>query len=150
MYKPSTYLVIAYFSTYIQELFDGIGYQGWNQILTQLRFIHNWVIRGIQWMVCWWVLVHCGRYVILMVVPHLHQTGVIIGSHFSQNWDENSTEEKTKRTKLVFVKHIDPQRNFSLIPSFMNSANQPIPSFMKQYPISLIWLRHTNWGWNRD
>jgi hypothetical protein len=24
-----------------------------------------------------------------------------------------------------------------------------IPSFMKQYPISLIWLRHTNWGWNK-
>jgi hypothetical protein len=23
-------------------------------------FIHNWVIRGIQWMVCWWMLVHSG------------------------------------------------------------------------------------------
>jgi hypothetical protein len=92
--------------------FDGIGYQGWNQILTQLRFIHNRVVRGIQWMVCWWVLVHCGCYLILMVVPHLHQTGGIIGSQFSQNWDENSTEEKMKRTKLVFVNHVDPQRNF--------------------------------------
>ncbi len=56
--------------------------------------------------VCWWVLVHCGCYVILMVVPHIHQTGGIIGSQFSQNWDENSTEEKKKRTKLVFVNHI--------------------------------------------
>jgi hypothetical protein len=30
-----------------------IGYQGDNQILTPLvkaRFIHNWVIMGIQWM----------------------------------------------------------------------------------------------------
>jgi len=25
-----------------------------------LRFIHNCGITGIQWMVCWWVLVHCG------------------------------------------------------------------------------------------
>jgi hypothetical protein len=25
-----------------------------------LRFIHNWVIMGIQWMMCWWVLVHYG------------------------------------------------------------------------------------------
>ncbi len=33
----------------------------WNQILTQLRFLHNWVITGIQWMVRWWVLVHCGQ-----------------------------------------------------------------------------------------
>ncbi len=30
----------------------------WNPILAQLRFIHNWVIMGIQWMVHWWVLVH--------------------------------------------------------------------------------------------
>jgi hypothetical protein len=37
-----------------------IGYQGETNILTQLRFIHNWVLTGIQWMVCWWVLIHCG------------------------------------------------------------------------------------------
>ncbi len=30
-----------------------IGYQGWNQLLTQLRFIQNWVIIDIQWMVRW-------------------------------------------------------------------------------------------------
>ncbi len=35
----------------------------WNQILTQLRFIHNWVTRSIQWMVRWWVRVHhCGLF----------------------------------------------------------------------------------------
>jgi hypothetical protein len=28
-------------------------------IVTQLRFIHNWVTTGIQWMVHWWVLLHC-------------------------------------------------------------------------------------------
>jgi hypothetical protein len=34
----------------------------WNQILTQLRFIHKWVITGIQWMVrSWWVVVHRDR-----------------------------------------------------------------------------------------
>jgi hypothetical protein len=35
----------------------------WNQILTLLRFIHNWVRWGIRWMVNWSVLVHrdsCG------------------------------------------------------------------------------------------
>ncbi len=26
-----------------------------------MRFIHDWVITGIQWMVHWWGLVHCGR-----------------------------------------------------------------------------------------
>jgi hypothetical protein len=28
-------------------------------MLTQLRFIYNWVLMGIQWMVHWWVLIHC-------------------------------------------------------------------------------------------
>jgi hypothetical protein len=37
-----------------------IGYQDENQILIQLRFIYNSVIMDIQWMVHWWVLVHCG------------------------------------------------------------------------------------------
>jgi hypothetical protein len=32
----------------------------WIKILTQLRFIHNWVIMGIQWMVRQWVLVQSG------------------------------------------------------------------------------------------
>jgi len=27
-----------------------IGYQGENHLLTHLRFIHNWVMTGIQWM----------------------------------------------------------------------------------------------------
>jgi hypothetical protein len=30
------------------------------EILMQLRFIQNWVITGIQWMVHWQVLVHSG------------------------------------------------------------------------------------------
>ncbi len=33
-----------------------IGYQGETKLLTQLRFIHNQVIMGIQRMVHWWVL----------------------------------------------------------------------------------------------
>jgi hypothetical protein len=28
----------------------------WNQILTQLSFIHNLIITGIQWMVCWFTV----------------------------------------------------------------------------------------------
>ncbi len=63
MYKPSTYLEVAYFPTYL-PMYETYFLQNWlprwNQILTQLRFIHNWVITDIQWMVCWWVLVHCG------------------------------------------------------------------------------------------
>ncbi len=63
MNKPSTYVVITYFPTYLpiyETYFLQNWISGWNQILTQLRFIHNWVITGIQWMVHWWVLVHCG------------------------------------------------------------------------------------------
>jgi hypothetical protein len=30
----------------------------WNPISTQLRFIYNWVNTRLQWMVCWWLLVH--------------------------------------------------------------------------------------------
>jgi hypothetical protein len=30
-------------------------------MLTQLRFIYNWFIVGIKWLVCWWVLVQFGQ-----------------------------------------------------------------------------------------
>ncbi len=64
MCKPS-YLVVAYFPNYL-PIYETYLLQNWlprwNQILTQLRFIHNcWVIMGIQWMVRWSVLVHCGQ-----------------------------------------------------------------------------------------
>jgi len=71
MCKPS-YLVVAYFPNYL-SIYETYLLQNWlprwNQILTQLRFIHNcwvimgihWVIMGIQWMVRWSVLVHCGQ-----------------------------------------------------------------------------------------
>jgi hypothetical protein len=64
MYKPSTYLEVAYFRTYLliyKTYFLQNWLSRWNQRLTQLRFIHNWVITDIQWMVRWWVLVHCGH-----------------------------------------------------------------------------------------
>jgi hypothetical protein len=35
-------------------------WSGNNQVVTQLRIIHNGVMMGIQWMVQWWVLVHFG------------------------------------------------------------------------------------------
>jgi hypothetical protein len=64
MYKPSTYRVVTYFSTYLPTYIPIYFQQNWlprwNQILNQLRFIHEWMITDIQWMVHWWVLVHCG------------------------------------------------------------------------------------------
>jgi len=54
MYKPSNYLVVTYFPTYLpmcEDYFLQNWLPSWNQILTQLKFIHNWVITGIQWMV---------------------------------------------------------------------------------------------------
>ncbi len=46
MYKPSTHLVITYFLPiyiYMITYFVQNWFPRWNQILTQLRFIHNWV-----------------------------------------------------------------------------------------------------------
>jgi len=44
MYKPSTYLVVTYFPTYL-PIYETYFLQNWlpkfNQILTQLRFSHN-------------------------------------------------------------------------------------------------------------
>jgi len=58
MYKPFMYLVEIYLVTYfltnlpIYETYYFLQnrLRRWNQILTQLRFIHNRVIMGIQWM----------------------------------------------------------------------------------------------------
>jgi hypothetical protein len=62
MHKPFAYLVFTYAPTYL-PIYETYFLQNWllrwNQI--QMRFIHNWVITGIQRMVRWWVLVHCGR-----------------------------------------------------------------------------------------
>jgi len=49
MYLPNNNL-FSYLSTYIWNLFLKNWLPRWKQILTQLRFIHNWVITGIQWM----------------------------------------------------------------------------------------------------
>ncbi len=54
MYRSSTYLVVTYFPTSLPIYRTHILQNGllrWNQILTKLKFIHNWVINGIQWMV---------------------------------------------------------------------------------------------------
>jgi hypothetical protein len=52
MCKPSMYLVVTYFHTYLPIYDETYFLQNWlvrwNQILTQLRFIHNWVIPNIQ------------------------------------------------------------------------------------------------------
>ncbi len=73
MYKLSTYhLVVIYFLTYLpiyETPFLPNWLPRWNHTLTHLRFIHNWIITGIQWMVCWWVLVHCGPWYYSMLSP---------------------------------------------------------------------------------
>ncbi len=51
---------------YIRPISYTIGYQGETKYKLSLRFIHNWVIMGIQWMVRLWVLVHYGPH------PSLH------------------------------------------------------------------------------
>jgi hypothetical protein len=59
-------LALTYFPTYLPIYGTYLLHNWlprWNQILTQLRFIHNWVMMGIQWMVQWWVLVHCGQVI---------------------------------------------------------------------------------------
>jgi hypothetical protein len=50
----------------------------WNQILTQLRFIHNWVIRGIQWM-----MVHLEFYSTIDFCEWLQRFLVIVKLHQS-------------------------------------------------------------------
>jgi hypothetical protein len=58
MYKPSTYTEVTYFLNYLpmyETYFLQKGLPRWNQILTQVRFIHNWVKTGIQRMAGAWV-----------------------------------------------------------------------------------------------
>jgi hypothetical protein len=53
MYKLSIYLVVSYFPTYLpiyETYFLQYRLPRWNQRLTQWKFIHNWVIMGIQQM----------------------------------------------------------------------------------------------------
>jgi hypothetical protein len=51
MYRPSTYLAVTYFPTYL-PIYGTYYLQNWlprwNQILSQLTFIHNWVLMGIM------------------------------------------------------------------------------------------------------
>jgi hypothetical protein len=85
MYKPSTYLVVTYFPTYLpvsETYFFQNWLPTWNQRLTQLRFIHNWVIVGIQWRVHWTVLVHCGPRIV----------GTWLTNHCGKLWDRNTWE----------------------------------------------------------
>jgi len=81
MYRLSTYLKVAYFPTYLpmyETYFLQDWLPRWNQILTQLRFIHNWVITDIQWMVRWWVLVHCG--------PQNSALAISLGTKWWRQW----------------------------------------------------------------
>jgi hypothetical protein len=65
-YKQSTYLAVTCLPIYRTYFLLG----RWNQILTQLRLIHNWAIMGIQFMVHWWVLVHSGQRIAVKFSGH--------------------------------------------------------------------------------
>jgi hypothetical protein len=89
MHKPSNYLVVTYFLTYLPITYEAYFLQNWlprwNQILTWLRFIDNWLMTGIQWMVCWWVLVHCGPDWAL--IGHIQYVGLQpTGGAFPKCW----------------------------------------------------------------
>ncbi len=65
--KKETLLIVIYFLTYLpidETYFLQNWLPKWNQILSQLRFDHNWAITGIQWMVYWGVPVHCGQRIV--------------------------------------------------------------------------------------
>jgi hypothetical protein len=66
MNKPSTYLLVTIFLPTYETYFLQNWLPRWNQILIQLRFIHNWVIMGIQWMVHRLVPVPCGLASVLI------------------------------------------------------------------------------------
>jgi hypothetical protein len=104
MYKPSTSLVITYFRTYLsiyETYFLHNWLPRWNKISTQLRFIHNWVIMGIQWMVGWWVLGHCGQ-------ENLTQGMLLSFDHPSGSWSRAKVSEKFHRhaNLIIFLDHI--------------------------------------------
>jgi len=65
VYKPSPYLLVTYFPTYLCTYHTYFLRNPWFQdetkVLTQLRFIHNWVIMDFQWMLYWWVVVRYGH-----------------------------------------------------------------------------------------
>jgi hypothetical protein len=105
MYKPSTYLVVAYFLTYLPTYLymRPIPYKNWlrrwNQILTQLRFIHNWVIMGIQWMVRWWgtgsLWRALARSTLVLPVPKCFSKPVLHLDYHSSNLSKKLQEIST-------------------------------------------------------
>ncbi len=74
------------------------GLPRWDQVLTQLRIIHNWVTTAIQWMVHWWVLVYCG--------PSYSTRGV---HYFIKNfqswavWKHNMTQEMSAKHPAAII-----------------------------------------------
>jgi hypothetical protein len=50
IYLPSKLPIFLPIYLYMRPISYKISYQGIKQILTPLRFIHNWVITDIQWM----------------------------------------------------------------------------------------------------
>jgi hypothetical protein len=106
------YLEVAYFPTYL-PMFETYFLQNWlprwDQIVTQLRFIRNWVITDIQWMVRWWVLVHCGwlaahvRVKFFMPV-YPPQYNNIHKSSEANSQDTNAIKLKEKKGPASFLK----------------------------------------------
>ncbi len=121
MYRQiHTHLCIRYgvqTSIYIYETyFLQNGLPRSNQILTQLRFIHNWVRWDIQWMVNWSVLVHCDScgYLSKMSLKKKKQT--LENSSSSPHWILgsfiSSSESMPRGRANLHSRELGPLRNY--------------------------------------
>jgi hypothetical protein len=82
------------------------GYQGETKLLTQLRFIHNWVIVGIQWIGRWWVLVHCGQVIRRSVskdTKYLPSSSFLFWGWRQANFDWPIVPQKLKLWRLLKI-----------------------------------------------
>ncbi len=133
MYNPFTFLVVAYFLTYL-PIFETYFLQQllprWNQILTQLRFIHSWVVMGVQWMVHWWVLVHCGRF------PKVDACVPIMNSRKRLAWKQSKCHNTMYRMLLSIypIWTANDIQNLSI-----SSLNQAYHPTLRLIPSELIW-----------
>ncbi len=142
MCKPSVYLVVNYFPTYL-PIYETYLLQNWlprwNQILTQLRFIHNWVIMGIQWMVRWRVLVHCSqvnRRNVSKNTKYLPSSFFLLGGATSQ-FDWPIAPQKMKLWRLL---KIEGSALMYIVPPLRRHIDERRTTFAKAYGIKVRYL----------
>ncbi len=146
---PSNYLYETYF---LQNWLPR-----WNQTLTQLKFIHNWVITSIQWMVQWWALVYRGwlvcrsspewrtdaagwlsARVYIHFCPFSTFTGPISVSNcgFQNNWKSQRPRQRTVINSLKAFETTDD----SLILEYLKNWNQQFIKNSKELPNIHLYL----------